>query len=75
MSPCEALRLAGRGEDRAPPAAGGVEALRVRGQEFDGDVDETIVEEADHEAGFASHCGMGGMARDNVRRVKMELRE
>ena len=36
----ESLRLAGRGEDRTPPTARGVEAFGVRGEEFDGDVDE-----------------------------------
>jgi hypothetical protein len=66
--------LAGRGEDRAPPTAGGVEALRVLGQQFNGDMDETIVKEADDEAGFASHRGMGGVARETKRSSKLSRR-
>ena len=66
MTLCESLRLAGRGEDGAPPAAGGVKAFGVRGEEFDGHVDETLVEESDDEAGLAGHRGVDGVAREEI---------
>ena len=66
MTLCEPLRLPGGGEDRTPPAAGGIEAFGVRGEEFDGDVDEPLVQEADDEAGLAGHRGVDGVAREEV---------
>ena len=63
---CEPLRLPRRGEDRTPPTARGVESLGVRGEEFDGDVDETIVQKADDDAGLAGHCGVDGVAGEEI---------
>ena len=63
---CEPFRLSGHGEDRTPPTAGEIEAFGVRGEKFDRDVDETLVEEADDEAGLAGHRGVDGMAREEV---------
>src|SRR4030095_11096613 len=62
----KSLRLASRGEDRAPPTTRGVEAFGVRGEEFDGHVDETLVQEADDDAGLASHRGVHCIAREEV---------
>ena len=63
---CEPLRLAGRGEDGAPPTARGVEAFGVRGEQFDGDVDEPLVQKADDDAGLAGHRGVDGVAREEI---------
>jgi hypothetical protein len=53
-----------RTERHQPPA--GSRRFRVLGRQFDGDMDETIVEEADYEAGFAGHRRVGGMTREDV---------
>jgi hypothetical protein len=62
----EPLRLPSRGEDRTPPAARGVESFGVRGEEFYGDVDETLVQKADDDASLARHCGVDGVAREEI---------
>ena len=36
------------------------------GEEFDGDVDETLVQKADHDASLAGHCGVDGVAREQI---------
>ena len=63
---CEPLRLPGCGEDRTPPTARRVESFGVRGEEFDGDVNETLVEKADDDASLAGHCRVDGVAREEV---------
>ena len=62
----EPLRLPRRGEDRTPPTARGIESFGMRGEEFDGDVDETIVQKADDDASLASHCGVDGVAGEEI---------
>src|SRR5436309_3544790 len=62
----KALRLAGGGQDRAPPATRGIEAFGVGGKKFDGHVDEPLVEEADDDTGLAGHRGMHGMPGEKV---------
>src|SRR5262245_40454930 len=51
----ETLRLACGCKDGSPPATPGIEALGLRGEEFDGDVDKTLVEETDDQTGFPGH--------------------
>ena len=36
------------------------------GEKFDGDMDETLVEEADDEAGLAGHRGVDGVAGEKI---------
>ena len=36
------------------------------GEEFDGDVDETLVQKADHDASLAGHCSVDGVAREQI---------
>jgi hypothetical protein len=62
----EPLRLPRRGEDRTPPTARGVESLGVRGEEFDGNVDETLVQKADNDASLSGHCGVDGVAGKEI---------
>ena len=38
----------------------------MRGEKFDRDMDETLVEEADDEASLAGHRGVDGMAGEEV---------
>ena len=45
---------------------GGVESLRVRGEQLDRDVDETLVQKADDHAGLAGHRGVDGVAREEI---------
>jgi hypothetical protein len=66
VSLSEPLRLTRGGEDRTPPTARGVESLGVRGEEFDGDVDETLVQQADDDASLAGHCGVDGVASKEI---------
>ena len=66
MNLCEPLRLPRRGEDRTPPTTRGVESLGVRGEEFDGDVDKTFVQKADDDASLAGHCGVDGVAGEEI---------
>src|SRR4029077_4294386 len=63
---CEPLRLPGGSEDRTPPTARRIESFGVRGEELDGDVDETLVQKADDDATLAGHCGVDGMAREQI---------
>ena len=63
---CEPLRLPRRGEDRTPPTARGVESLGVRSEKFNGDVDETLVQKADDDASLAGHCGVDGVAGEEI---------
>jgi hypothetical protein len=63
---CEPLRLPRRGQDRTPPTARGVRSFGVRGEEFYGDVDETLVQKADDDASLAGHCGVDGVAREGI---------
>ena len=49
-----------------PPTARGVESFGVRGEEFYGDVDETLVQKADDDASLAGHCGVDGVARKEI---------
>ncbi len=60
------LGLAGGREDRTPPTAGGIETLRVRGEKFDGNMNETVVKQADHESGLACHRGVHGVTCEEV---------
>ena len=49
-----------------PPDACRIEALRLRNEEFHGNVDEALVQGADAETGFAGHRGMDRVAREEV---------
>src|SRR3954453_12364612 len=62
----ELSRLAGGGEGRTPPAAGRIEPLRLRGEQFDRNVNEALVEEANDEAGLARHRRMDGIASEEI---------
>ena len=66
MNLCELLRLPRRGKDRTPPTARGIESFGVRGEQFDGDVNETLVQKADDDASLAGHCGVDGVAREEI---------
>lgn len=63
---CEPFRLPSRGEDRTPPTARGVESFGVRGEEFYGDVNETLVQKTDDDASLAGHCGVDSVAREEI---------
>src|SRR6202035_1245089 len=63
---CEPFRLSSSGEDRTPPTARRVKSFSMGGEEFDGDVDETLVQKADHDASLAGHGGVDGVAREQI---------
>ena len=58
--------MPGHGEDRTPPTASGIKTFGVRGEKFDRDMDETLVEEADDEAGLAGHRGVDSVAGEKI---------
>src|SRR3981189_2715999 len=58
----KSLRLPRGGQDRAPPTARRIKSFGMGCEEFDGDVDETLVQKADHDASLAGHCRMDGVA-------------
>src|SRR4029077_17840830 len=63
---CEPLRLPRRGEDRTPPTARGVQSFGVGGEEFNGNVDETLMQKADDDASLAGHCGVDSVAGKEI---------
>jgi hypothetical protein len=43
-----------------------VKVFGVRGEEFDGDVDKTLVQKADDDASLAGHCRVDGVAGEEI---------
>src|SRR5215467_15274915 len=65
------MGLSGRCEHGAPIRAIWIESSLLGGQEFDRDVNETVVQKPDHQAGFAGHGSMGGMPREQIAKYRV----
>src|SRR5215510_4388937 len=60
------MRLSRSCEHGAPSDAVRIESLLLGCQEFDRDMNETVVQEPDHQAGLPGHGGMGCMPRELI---------
>src|SRR5271165_5436523 len=62
----QSLRLAGGGQRASPNRSRRVYGFLATGEQFDGDVNELIMQETNHQASLAGHGGVDGVAREQV---------
>src|SRR5258708_22691501 len=62
----EVLRLTGSGENGAPPAARRIEAFDASGEQFNGNMNEALMQKTDDDSRFSSHGGMDGVAGEEI---------
>src|SRR5216110_2215176 len=55
-----------RGENRAPPAAGRVEAFPVRSEQLDRNMNETLVQKTNNNASLACHRRVNRVTREQI---------
>src|SRR5262245_51692485 len=60
------MRLSGCGQHSAPCRSVRIESFLLLCQRFDRNVNESIMKIANHQARLPGHCGMDGMAREQI---------